>query len=121
MTFRRRAFGIVGYLANWEGYGTSQNHYTEHAEFFASLSGAKLEMYTRSKGYGYLYPLTFNDFDEITGVKEREYVETPGTWDEQYMTLRVVYYDDSGKLTYSDEPKYTLDIGPRGGVRTNDG
>jgi hypothetical protein len=92
-----------------------------NAEFFASLSDAKWEFLTRSKGYGYLYPLIFDDDGFITGVKEREYVETPGTWDCQYMTLRVVYYDDSNKLTYSDEIKYTLDIGPRGGVRTNDG
>ena len=119
--FKRRAYGIVGYLANWEGYGTSQGHYTEHAEFFASLENAKLEMYTRSKGYGYERYLIFDEFDYVEGVKEREYVETPGTWDEQYLTLRVMYYDDSGKLTYSDEPKYTLTIGPRGGVRTNDG
>lgn len=121
MEFKRRAFGIVGYLANWEGYGTSQGHYTEHAEFFVSLSDAKLEMHTRSKGYGYNRYLVFNEFDEIESVKEREYVETPGTWDCQYMTLRVVYYDDSNKLTYSDEIKYTLDIGPRGGVRVNEG
>lgn len=121
MTFKRRAFGIVGYMAKWEGYGTSHGHYTEYAEFFASLSDAKLEMYTRSKGYGYNRYLVFDDFDDVESVKEREYVETPGTWDEQYMTLRVMYYDDSGKLVYSDEPKYTLTIGPRGGVRMNDG
>lgn len=119
--FKRRAFGMVGYLANWEGYGTSYGHYIDNAEFFATLNDAKWEMHTRSKGDGYLYYLTFNDNGFITGVKEREYVETPGTWDSQYMTLRVVYYNDCGELTYSDEIKYTLDIGPRGAVRKNDG
>lgn len=119
--FKRRAFGIVGYLANWEGYGGNQRHYTEFAEFFANLSDARWEMQTRSRGYGYERYLIFDEFDYVESVKEREYVETPGTWDEQYMTLRVMYYDDSGKLTYSDEPKYTLTIGPRGGVRTNEG
>ena len=120
MTFRRRAFGIVGYLANWEGYGTSDRHYEDDAEFFASLSDAKWEFLTRSKGYGYLYPLIFDDNGYITGVKEREYVETPGTWGCQYMTLRVVYYDENGKLTHSDEIRYTLTFGPRGGIRTED-
>lgn len=119
--FKRRAFGMVGYLANWEGYGTSHGHYIDNAEFFASLSDAKWEMHTRSKGYGYEYPLEFDDNGFITGIAQREYTETPGTWDSQYMTLRAIYYDDSGELTYSDEISYTLDIGPRGGVRKNDG
>lgn len=112
---------MVGYLANWEGYGANQRHYVEYAEFFTSLSDAKWEMRTRSKGYGYERRLSFDENDYVTGVDEREYIETPGTWDCQYMTLRVMYYDDSGKLTYSDEPKYTLTIGVRGGVKMNDG
>jgi len=118
--FRRRAFGRVGYLANWEGYGASYGHYEDNAEFFASLSDAKWEFLTRSKGYGYLYNIEFDDDGFITGVKEREYVETPGTWESQYMTLRVVFYDESGKLTHSDEIRYTLTFGPRGGIRTED-
>lgn len=118
--FKRRAFGRVGYLANWEGYGPSHKHYEDDAEFFASLSDAKWEFLTRSKGYGYLYKIQFDDDGFISGVKEREYVETPGTWDSQYMTLRVVYFDESGKLTHSDEIRYTLTFGPRGGIRTED-
>ncbi len=89
--FKRRAFGMVGYMADWVGYGSSYGHYIDNAEFFASLSDAKWEMYTRSRGTGYNYYLEFDDNGFITGVKEREYVETPGTFDSQYMTLRVVY------------------------------
>lgn len=114
--FKRRTFGMVGYLADWVGYGPSYD-YRDNAEFFATLEDARWEMHTRSRGDGYTSYIEFDECGYITGVKEKEYTLTPGTWDSQYMSLRPIYYNDAGELVYSDESSHTLDIGPRGGIR----
>lgn len=124
LTGKRHRSGMIGYAANWHGghsYGMSHD-FRDDAEFFASISDAESEFYSRySGGISVSEPIRFSDDGTISEIGESETVYTPAVDESSFMDLHVIYRADDGEYVYGEEIAYRLTFGPRMGIKRERG